>query len=385
MTCQEEMGCGASKPPGTSPPAASKSPPAEADRIFQLKHCGVRAVSGWYHRAGTANGSPKYKHETNDIWVRVNTNKSRWIVVPTDADEGNICIYHCKIDKMSPTLPPGGICTAWQLGSNWSKRRAEQDNWVAAFEKASKKSRWPAPNSPTSLTQYKEAVAATEGSVSLAGAGYAAVNGTYYRDGAANGAPRYKHATHPLWLRHNNVGSAWTVTVKGGSSSWTCIYKCEVSKKSPHNPPAKGWKLGENWSLDRAAKDGWADSFRHVQTRQPPPSMCIIGDNSAAPIVDAVLIGEVIDVGDVLDDDDDDDAAAPEVGLLIDQRTSSLSADFPPLAEMAARVKAELGIAEDTNLQEAMMQACEELGVDAAELSLPRQAEACYEMLFSMS
>ena len=113
--------------------------------------------------------------------------------------------------------------------------------------------------------------------------------------------------------------------------------------------------------------------------------MCIIGDNSAAPIVDAVLIGEVIDVGDVLDDDDDDDAAAPEVGLLIDQRTSSLSADFPPLAEMAARVKAELGIAEDTNLQEAMMQACEELGVDAAELSLPRQAEACYEMLFSMS
>ena len=360
------MGCAGSKPP-TAPETS------EPDRIFELKHCGVRAVNGWYVRDGVANGHPQYKHESAAMWVRVNAAQKKWTVTPANTSSASICIYKIALDKRSPTLPPAG--NQWALGTDWSKERAERDGWADGYKTAQKHSRWPTPNAPLSLTQWKQHVAAAEGTVTLSGAGWASANGTYVRDGVANGAPKFKHTEGELWIRHSTTMQHWVVTPKDGSAAWTTLYYAAVHPKRPHVPPTDGWRLGKNWSVARATEDGWHEVFAAVQSREPPPSSSnATGLSAAAPIVLGTLL-----------DDADDSAPVATVSSGSGVGGSSRSSGLPPLAEMATLVKRELGIEESASVKEVLERACVELDVsDAADLTLLDQAEACYLVLVSM-
>eukprot|EP00961_Rhodomonas_salina_P273148 3690773-Rhodomonas_salina.2 len=90
---------------------------------FEVVGAGLSAVNGIYRRDGSANKGPKFKHETADHWIRLSSDRKRWVVVPADGNTCHTCIYKANSDPMM--LPTGGWCKA----GDYSKEFAELDGW----------------------------------------------------------------------------------------------------------------------------------------------------------------------------------------------------------------------------------------------------------------
>lgn len=371
------MGCGGSKPPVVVEQPQEDPPPAP-ERVFELKDGGVRAANGWYVRDGEAYGHPKYKHESNAVWVRRSSNGRKWLVVPRDGATACTCIYKTSVVNRAPTMPPAG--SEWSLGSNWGSSEAARDGWKDGFKKASKHSRWPCPNSATSLAEWKRLLDATDATVTLEGAGAAEVNGTYVRAGTANGAPMFKHETNDFWIRHNRKHQGWIVTPKEGHSAHIAIYVASVSRRRPHMPPTRGWKLGRNWSESRAAKDGWREGYWRMSAREPPPGAPRESRRSSvAAEAEPIVYGELVSTSTAAAVE----AVAVEAVCVDAVAVESPRSQQPTLVQMAELIRRELGLSRDEPLASAMRLACVELGVDDDELSVLAQAKECYTLLLA--
>ena len=265
------------------------------------------------------------------------------------------------------------------LGNNYSKERAAKDGWADGFRVAQKHSRWPTPNSAMSLTEWKKRLQATDGSVTLHGAGWTPANGEYVRDGQANGAPKYKHTDGELWIRHSMGTDGWVLSPRDGNSAWTTVYTAPVTPKRPHLPPASGWRLGKNWSEARAVKDRWQEAFAGVETREPPP-----GSRSSTPLASPVVIGTVLlDTTSGATDDTDVGDGSCSGGCDGDGGggDGAGTGTTSTLAEMVALARYELDIPQHVPVKQVLHQACIALGVDAADRTIMEQAAVCHRLL----
>jgi hypothetical protein len=162
-----------------------------------------------------------------------------------------------------------------------------------------------------------------------------------------------------------------------------------VSRRRPHLPPKRDWKLGRSWSESRAAKDGWSEGYANFGTRFPPPSAperdsprtsrgsSRRSSQSGPAEAEPIVYGQLVSTSDAAGVE----AVAVEA-VCVDAVAGEPARSQPTLVQMAELIRRELGLSRDEPLASVMRKACVELGVDEYDqLSVLAQAEECYALL----
>lgn len=91
--------------------------------MLELQLAGYGRANGRFLRDGDANGFPKFKHETEDLWVRQGGRHRFWFLTASDGNTSRLKLYMVAVVDGYTQRPPRA---GWQLAPQWGRGRAER-------------------------------------------------------------------------------------------------------------------------------------------------------------------------------------------------------------------------------------------------------------------